>query len=135
MNLRAVLFPAVLALLAAAGANAQRVALSDAIYNGWATDPVWDDGNAEVAEYRGERIVYGEVRPHTYRLITVKEDFNTEYYAKADWPYGQKPILTVIKQNQTATIETPNYPYHYMTSVFFDRSAIGDSVSTSAPAP
>ncbi len=110
---------------------AQRSTLSEAIYNGWATDGLWDDGNAEIAEYKGERIIYGEPRSHTCRLITVKEDFNTEYYVKADWPYGQKPILTTLKQNQVATIETPNYPYHFMTSVFFDRNDVGDTVKMS----
>ncbi len=128
MNIRTPFLLGAAALLAAPCALAQRVALSDALYNGWAGDPVWDDGNAEVAEYRGEQVVYGEPRPHTYHLVTVKEDFNTEYYAKADWPYGQKPVLTVLKQNQVATIETPNYPYHYMTSVFFDRNDVGGAV-------
>lgn len=104
------------------------VRLASVINPEWAQGEFWSDGKAEVARYHGERIVYGEPRPHELHLITVTEDFNREYWAKADWPYGQKPLLPVVKQNQNATIETPNYPYHYMTSVFFERARIGNAV-------
>ena len=104
--------------------------LAESIRPDWA-GPIWDDGNAEVAAYEGERILYGEARPHELQLITVAEDFNREFMAKAEWPYGQKPVLPVLKQNQVATIPTPNYPYHYMSSLFFDRSNAGHLVKMS----
>lgn len=88
----------------------------------WAKQSLWEDGLAEIAVYQGEQVIYGKSRPHSLRLITVKEDFNADLYVKADWPYSpDKPIFPVLKQNQVATIETPNYPYHYMASVFFKR--------------
>jgi len=103
-------------------------ALNTLLRDDFAEDPLWNDGQAEVAAYDASRVLYGRPRPHVLRLITVAEDFNREYYVKADWPYGQKPILPVIKQNQVATIQTPNYPYHYMASVFADRSQFSRTV-------
>lgn len=94
----------------------------------YAATSFWDDGKAEVAVYDAERVVYGEPRKHTVRLITVYEDFNKEYYVKADWPYGEKPLLPVLKQNMNATIQTDTYPYHYMTTVFSERGHFGRTV-------
>lgn len=90
----------------------------------WAQNALWDDGQAELAHYQGTRVIYGQARPHDQTLITVKEDFNRAFYVKADWPYGEKSVFPVLKQNQVATIPTPNYPYHYMASVFFDRAKL-----------
>lgn len=120
-----------LAFFANAPAGAQQLdapAFADLIDSTWGTDPLWDDGQAESATYAAERIIYGELRPHILRLLTVKEDFTTEYWTKADWPYGDKPILTVLKQHRVATVETPNYPYHFATSTFFARDEIGRMV-------
>ena len=87
----------------------------------FAASELWDDGQAEVATYTAERIIYGKARPHTMHLITVSEDFNREYWVKAEFPYAQKPLVTVLKQNAVATIPTDNYPYNYMTSLFVER--------------
>ncbi len=105
--------------------------LDDKVNRDFAESDFWDDGKAEVAVYDANRIIYGNNRPHTTRLITVSEDFNKEYYVKADWPYGQKPLLTVLKQNMNATIQTPNYPYHFMRSYFIDRFDFGTPVKMS----
>jgi hypothetical protein len=94
----------------------------------FAANALWDDGQAEVATYDASRIVYGKARPHTARLITVYEDLTKEFYTKADWPYGQKPILPVLKQIYLATIPTANYDYQYMTSTFVDRGEFGRTV-------
>lgn len=110
------------ALLAGACGAGAATPLDDAIDPQWA-GALWDDGQAEVAAYRGVRTIYGAPRPHTAHLVTVKEDFHEEQLVKADWPYDGKPIRTVLKQNQVATIETPNYPYHFMASVFQERAA------------
>jgi hypothetical protein len=91
-----------------------------AVQPGWA-DKRWDDGNAEVATYDATRILDGEARPHTLRLLTLREDLNREYMAKADWPHGQKPILTVLRQSQVATIPAPNFDHHTMATVFVER--------------
>ncbi len=102
--------------------------LVNAIQRDFAASEFWDDGLAEVAHYQAERVIYGAARPYEAHLITVKEDFNTEYYAKADWPYGQKPILPVLKQNYVGQISTPNYDYHYNRSLFVDRENFSRSV-------
>lgn len=131
-NQMIITFTAALLVLSSTYALGQGpVPLDSAVDELWATDNLWDDGKAEVATYEGHRTIYGKDRVHTYRLITVKEDFNTDYYVKADWPYGQKPIMPVIKQNQVATIETPNYPYHMMASVFFERNDLENCVKLS----
>lgn len=119
-------------LLAATLAPAQPTPeLPSLLINTFGEDALWDDGRAEVAHYRASRIIYGKARPHTVVLLTVAEDFTTEYYVKADWPHGQKPILPVIKQNFIAQIETDNYPYHFMTSTFFPRAKVGNAVKLS----
>ncbi len=98
----------------------------------FATAAFWDDGRSEVATYRATRYIYGEDRPHTAYLITVFEDFNREYYSKADWPYGQKPLLPVIKQNMISTVPTPNYSYHIASSVFVEREKFWKLVKLTA---
>ena len=112
--------------------SAATLDLNAVVRRDWAKDALWDDGQAEVATYRGERVIFGETRHHTARLITVLEDFTKEYYVKADWPHGQKPILPVIKQIYTATIPTPNYDFQFMTSTFVDREDFGRLVKMSA---
>jgi hypothetical protein len=112
-------------------ANQEVRTLADEIDPAFADDEFWDDGMAEVARYKASRTIYGEPRQHEAVLITVKEDFNTEYYTKADWPYGQKPILPVLKQNQIAVVPTPNYSYHFMNSIFVDRTRFSRTVKAS----
>lgn len=118
------------ALLLAAGISVAQppVELPALLDTQFANSDFWDDGKAEVAHYSASRIIYGKARPHTATLITVSEDFTTEFYVKADWPYGQKPILPVIKQSLIARIETENYPYNFMTSAFFPRENVADAV-------
>lgn len=86
----------------------------------WAMDPLWEDGQAEVAHYSAERIVYGKVRNYEYAFITVKEEFNQEFNVKTD-DYSRDDLFSVMKVNKFASFETENYPYHYLTSLFFKR--------------
>ncbi len=111
-----------------ATADREAQPLRDLLDPNWATNELWNDGQAEVATYNASRIVYGNPRPHTAHLITVYEDFNTDFYVKADWPYGDKPILPVLKLNYVAEIPTPNYPYRFMVSAFADRADISNLV-------
>ncbi|HET6373029.1 MAG TPA: hypothetical protein VFG76_06965 [Candidatus Polarisedimenticolia bacterium] len=87
----------------------------------WGRDPIWDDGKAEVARYDAHRKVYGADRAFETRIITVKEDFNKTLGVKADPPYEGKDLLTVLKMNVISRIDTENYPYQYMTSLFVRR--------------
>ncbi|QNF35362.1 hypothetical protein HUW51_22560 [Adhaeribacter swui] len=86
----------------------------------WAQDKLWDDGLAEVAIYDAQRNIYNKPRRFEYTLITVKEDFNKEFNVKTD-DYQRKDLFPVIKVNEFARIPTDNYPYHFLTSLFFKR--------------
>ncbi|MFD2784033.1 hypothetical protein [Hymenobacter rubripertinctus] len=86
----------------------------------WAMNRLWEDGLAEVATYNAERVVYGGVRRFEYTLITVKEEFNQQFNVKTD-DYQRKDLFPVMKVNQFCSIATENYPYHYLTSLFFRR--------------
>lgn len=86
----------------------------------WATDQWWDDGLAEVATYTAERVIYKKKRSFDFILITVKEDFNKAYDVKTD-SYERRDLFPVMKVNQFCRIPTDNYPYHFLTSLFFRR--------------
>jgi hypothetical protein len=87
----------------------------------WAANALWDDGLAEVATYEAERVIYDKNRQFEYVQITVKEDFNKAYDVKTD-RYDRKDLFAVMKVNQFCRIPTENYPYHFMTSLFFRRN-------------
>ena len=86
----------------------------------WAMDKLWEDGLAEVAVYDAERIIYDKKRTFEYVQIAVKEEFNQEFNVKTD-NYDRLDLFPVIKINQFCRIETDNYPYHFLTSLFFRR--------------
>jgi hypothetical protein len=110
-----------LALSGCAGSSAQESAAGTEHFNpAWAMDARWEQGTAEVAKYQAERIIYGKPRDFEYTLILVKETFNEEFNVKTD-DYQRDDLYDVMKVNKFARIPTDNYPYHYMTSVFFRR--------------
>jgi hypothetical protein len=86
----------------------------------WASDTLWDDGLAEVAQYHAERTIYGKVRDFEYTHILVKETFNKEYEVKTD-DYSRADLFPVMKINKFARIPTQKYPYHFLTSLFYKR--------------
>jgi len=86
----------------------------------WAYNPIWDDGLAEVTTMTGESVVYGKSRKYVATLIIVKEVFNRKYNVKTD-DYNRDDLTTVFKFNLAKTIQTDIYPYHYLTSTFFER--------------
>lgn len=88
----------------------------------WAMDRTWDDGMAEVATYEATRTIYGKRRTYELTMITVKEAFNREFMTKSD-SYERTDLFTVMKVNLFARIQTNIYPYHYLTSIFFPRTA------------
>lgn len=87
----------------------------------WARDPLWDDGQAEVSLYDARRPQYGKVESYEAVFIVVKEDFTPQLYVKADPPLEGKPLLPVLKLNAVHSYSTPNYPYHFLASVFVRR--------------
>jgi hypothetical protein len=86
----------------------------------WAMDKYWEDGLAEVATYDAERVIYKKKRTFEYTQITVKEEFNQEFNVKTD-DYKRSDLFPVMKINQACTIPADQYPYHYLTSLFFRR--------------
>ncbi|MBW3544999.1 MAG: hypothetical protein KY428_05245, partial [Bacteroidetes bacterium] len=86
----------------------------------WAMETLWDDGLAEVATYDARREVYGKTRQFEYTYITVKENFNKEFDVKTD-DYSRSDLFPVMKVNKFARIPTDQYPYHYLTSLFYKR--------------
>lgn len=94
----------------------------DFIQENWAQNKLWDDGLAEVATYEAERTIYGKVRKFEYVFVCVKEEFNNEYKVKTD-DYSRNDLYTVLKVNKFCRIMTDNYPYHFMTSLFFLRES------------
>ena len=87
----------------------------------WARDPLWDDGMAEVALYDARRPQYG--RPESYQavFVVVKEEFRRPLHVKADPPFEGKDLFAVLKLNAIHSYSTPNYPYHFLLSVFVRR--------------
>ncbi|WP_375435797.1 hypothetical protein [uncultured Hymenobacter sp.] len=86
----------------------------------WAMNKLWEDGLAEVALYDAKRVVYDKVRRFEYVQLTVKEEFNAQYKVKTD-DYQRADLFPVMKVNQFCRIPTDQYPYHFLTSLFFRR--------------
>jgi hypothetical protein len=94
--------------------------LNEYFDNAWAKNELWDDGQAEVAIYHAARTIYNKARYFDYAYILVKEDFNRQFGVKTD-DYQRDDLYEVMKVNQFADIPTDNYPYHFLTSIFFHR--------------
>jgi hypothetical protein len=86
----------------------------------WALDPLWEDGKAEVGLYEAERVIYGKPRHFEFSQLTVKEDFNREHQVKTE-DYSRRDLFPVMKVNQFARVPTDQYPYHFLSSLFFRR--------------
>ncbi|WP_457064098.1 hypothetical protein [Hymenobacter sp. UYAg731] len=86
----------------------------------WAMRKLWEDGLAEVATYDAERVIYKKKRTFDYTQITVKEEFNQQFNVKTD-DYKRDDLFPVMKINQLCSIQADEYPYHYLTSLFFRR--------------
>ena len=93
---------------------------SDFINQDWAMDKLWEDGQAEVAIYDASMNIYGMPRRFDNPMITVKEEFNADFNVKTD-DYNRTDLFSVMKVNRFADVPTPNYPYHFLTSLFFKR--------------
>lgn len=93
---------------------------SEVFNHNWAMDKSWEDGKAEVAHYDAEMVVYGKIRKFDNVYITVKEEFNADFNVKTN-DYKRDDLFSVMKVNMFARFETENYPYHFLTSLFFKR--------------
>lgn len=111
-------------VIAAAAALASQPAAPSARAGYFGTDKIWDDGLAEVAKYDAKKMIYNHLWDNEMVLITVKEDLSKKYHVKADPPYEGKELVPVLKLNVFTRIQTYNYPYHYLISVFVKRSDV-----------
>lgn len=93
---------------------------SEVFNHDWAMGKIWEDGKAEVVHYDAEMIVYGKVRKFDNTYITVKEEFNADFNVKTN-DYERTDLFSVMKVNKFARFETENYPYHFLTSLFYRR--------------
>jgi len=88
----------------------------------WAKHAIWDDGLAEVAVYEANKRIYNQNRSYECVYVTVKEVFNKAYNVKTD-DYSRSDLFDVLKINRFERIETEQYPYHFLSSMFFKRDA------------
>lgn len=100
--------------LGGAAARAESPAERLPLDGGWGTRGLWYDGNAEIAKYDAEQVVYRGVRRFEAVLMTVKETMNADLMIKADRPGATPRTIDALKLNMAVTIQTPNYPYHYL---------------------
>jgi hypothetical protein len=108
-------------LYACTGSNAKStVSAAENFNQQWAMNEMWDQGSAEVAKYDAQRVVYDKARDFEYVFILVKETYNEEFQVKTD-DYERKDLFDVMKINKFCRIPTDNYPYHYLTSIFYKR--------------
>lgn len=117
-----------LVVLLSLGGNspAPSVAQAPAAFDSaWARHARWDDGQAEVALYDAKRPQYGKVETYEAVFIVVKEDLDAKLLVKADPPYEGRQLVPVLKLNAVHSYWTPNYPYHYLASVFVRRDDPG----------
>jgi len=77
----------------------------------WRSHPVWHDGQAEQADYRATRMIYGQPRDYTARLFTNKEMYNARTTTKA----AGRGDIEVFKFHQRHDVPTTNYTYHFST--------------------
>lgn len=89
----------------------------------WSRDALWDDGQAEVALYEAKRPQYGKTESYEAVFIIVKEDLDPGLLVKADPPYEGRRLIPVLKLNAVHSYQTPNYPYHFLATVFVRREA------------
>jgi len=82
----------------------------------WKNDRIWYDGLVENAVYSASRVVYGKPRAYDAVFIICKEKHDLKTLTKAA---KSTDTIEVWKFNQVEDIPTPNYVYHYLTTVHF----------------
>ncbi|MEM6551500.1 MAG: hypothetical protein AAF750_05165 [Planctomycetota bacterium] len=88
--------------------------------DGWARDPIWNDGQVEDARYAAVRSIYGQPRSFTARIFTNAEDYTPSTTTKASGWGGQggAPSMRVFKHHAREDVPTPNYTYHFSTMTY-----------------
>ncbi|MEM9790780.1 MAG: hypothetical protein AAF842_10295 [Planctomycetota bacterium] len=89
--------------------------LPSLLHRDWADDPVWYDGQAEIALYDATRRIYGQDRPYTAQIMVNKERLSPETFTKSATNVG----VEVFKfHTRDEDIPTPKYDYNFSTMVY-----------------
>ncbi|MDU0368970.1 hypothetical protein ACFPAF_01075 [Hymenobacter endophyticus] len=83
-------------------------------------NPLWEDGQEEVAVYEAEQKVDGEIRRFVYTQATAKEEFNQQYNVRTD-SLERKDIFPVMRLTQLYSMPGTAYPHHAQATLFFRR--------------
>ncbi|MEM9252218.1 MAG: hypothetical protein AAGB29_07685, partial [Planctomycetota bacterium] len=95
-----------------AGAQAD---LPPLLQRSWADDPVWYDGQAEIALYDATRRIYGQDRPYTAQIMVNKERMSPDTFTKSATNDG----VEVFKfHTRDEDIPTAKYDYNFSTMVY-----------------
>ncbi len=88
------------------------------------SDPLWDDGKAEISIYGGTTPRYGTDRPTSARIVVVKEDLLRDALVKSD--AGPIPGRTreVLKLVFVAEFPTGSYFYRQAATTFLARPGL-----------
>ena len=65
----------------------------------WRDDPVWYDGQAEVAVYDATRTIYGKLRHYTATLYTNKEHASPTTFTKSADDRGRAVFKQHLREN------------------------------------
>jgi hypothetical protein len=85
---------------------------------------LWDDGRAELSQYTGTTLRYGEERPTEARIVIVKEDLLSDALVKSDAGPIRGRTFEALKMIAVDRFTTGTYDYHRATTLFFDRGSM-----------
>ncbi|MCC6547526.1 hypothetical protein IT570_10200 [Candidatus Sumerlaeota bacterium] len=91
--------------------------LKDCFSQAFAQDAVWNDGTAELVKYQASAIMNGRRVEYEVRMATKLEGATKEFYTVADYPYGQKPIETVLYQTSRWEVARDGEELDVMTTL------------------
>ncbi len=80
----------------------------------WRTDPVWYDGQAELADYNATRIIYGQHRDYVARIMVNKEKASPRTFTKAADDQGREVFKLHVRDDPP----TEKYTYHFSTMAY-----------------
>jgi hypothetical protein len=82
--------------------------------DGWRTDPVWHDGQAEVCVYDAKRTIYDKERAYVATAYTDQELYDRSTTCKSADERG----VPVFKHHWSERVPTENYDYDFSTMTF-----------------
>ncbi|MEO0587545.1 MAG: hypothetical protein AAF078_07890 [Planctomycetota bacterium] len=115
--LRHTLIVAFIAVLLAplAAAQPDPTDLQSLLTRSWADDPVWYDGQAEIATYDATRRVYGTPRAYAAQIMINKERMSPDTFTKSAGNEGLEVFKFHVRDED---IPTAKYDYNFSTMVY-----------------